>query len=105
MTMLKAVLGGVMVEFTRCLLPPMCREHVLGDLHERLRLHRSPFRYAVDAAGAIFAAVIGQLLKVTPFPFILLEAILIYASFYVAGSDRRASFARFTRNAADLVCV
>jgi hypothetical protein len=87
MTMLKATLGGVMVEAVRSLLPPACREHVLGDLQER---YRSPFAYLMDAATAVPAAIIGEVLRVTPLPFILLEAMLVYASFFIAGYSQRS---------------
>jgi hypothetical protein len=87
MTMLKATLGGVMVELTRSLLPPGCREHVLGDLQER---YRSPLGYLADAAGAVPAAIFGEILRVTPPPFILLEAILVYTSFFAAAVYSRA---------------
>jgi hypothetical protein len=82
MTISKATLGGVMVSVTKWLLPPACREHVLGDLQER---YRSPLGYLADAVGAVPAAMIGEILKATPLPFIVLEAILVYASFFVAG--------------------
>ena len=70
----------------RWLLPPVCREHVLGDLQER---YRSPLGYLADAAGAVPAAMIGQILTVTPLPFILIEAILVYASFFAAAIHSR----------------
>src|SRR5580704_16095277 len=87
MTERKAIAGGLIMSVTRWLLPPAYREHVLGDLHER---YRSPLGYMVDAAAAVPAAMIGQMLRVTPFPFILLEAILIYASFFIAGYSQRS---------------
>ncbi len=87
MTKLKMTLGGIMVLVTRWLLPPVCREHVLGDLHER---YRSPWRFMMDAAGAVPAAMIGQILKATPPVFIAFEAILVYASFFVAGYTQRS---------------
>ena len=59
----------VLVFLVRLLLPRTCREHVLGDLHER---YRSPFGYAADGANAIAAAIVGQIRRATPARFLLL---------------------------------
>ena len=89
----------------RLLLPRACREHVLGDLHER---YRSPFRYAEDAASAGPASILGQIRRTTPAPFLLLEGLLVYASFFAAalslrridGSPDLSQIARVTSAAA-----
>jgi len=65
----------------RRLLPPAVREQVLGDLHER---YESPLGYIADAASVVPAAIFSQLRRATPVPFRLLEALIIYSSFFVA---------------------
>jgi hypothetical protein len=76
----------VLVFLVRLLLPRICREHVLGDLHER---YRSPFGYAADGANAIAAAIVGQIRRATPARFLLLETLVIYASFFAAARSGR----------------
>ena len=75
-----------LVFLVRLLLPRICREHVLGDLYER---YRSPFGYAADAVGAVPAAIVGQIRRATPLPFLLLEGLLVYASFFAAALSLR----------------
>jgi hypothetical protein len=65
------------------LLPPDYREPVLGDLQER---YRSPAHYLLDAISAVPAAIIGKIRRTTPFPALLLEVVLVYASFFAAAS-------------------
>jgi hypothetical protein len=62
-------------------LPRAFREHVLGDLNER---YLSPLSYLKDAASAVPAAMLGQIRRVTPAPYLLLEFALIYASILIA---------------------
>jgi hypothetical protein len=60
------------------LLPRAYREQVLGDMHERFT---SPLGYVADAASAVPAAIVGQIRRATPAPFLLLEALIVYASY------------------------
>lgn len=69
-----------LVFVVRLLLPRVYRDHVLGDLEER---YRSPAGYAVDGANAIAAAIAGQIRRTTPARFLLLELLLVYASFWI----------------------
>jgi hypothetical protein len=62
-------------------LPRACREHVLGDLHES---YTSAREYVTDAVPALAAAIFSQIRRVTPLPFLLLEAVIVYGSIYVA---------------------
>jgi hypothetical protein len=41
-------------------LPPVCREHVLGDLYERFT---SPRQYFLDAIQAVPLVVVSQILR------------------------------------------
>ena len=63
------------------LVPRASREHVLGDMHER---YRSRLAYIADAASAVPAAIVSQIRRTTPTPFLLLEALVVYASFLAA---------------------
>jgi len=63
------------------LLPRHSREHILGDLEER---YVSPAAYLRDAASAIPAAVLNQILKSTPLSFLALEALSVYTSIFAA---------------------
>jgi hypothetical protein len=65
------------------LLPPDYREPVLGDLQER---YRSLAHYLLDTVSAVPAAIIGKIRRTTPFPALLREVVLIYASFFAAAS-------------------
>jgi hypothetical protein len=62
------------------LIPPACREEVLGDLHER---YTSPARYLTDAITTAPFVLFGRIRRVTDPQVFLLEALLIYASFVV----------------------
>jgi hypothetical protein len=64
------------------LIPRARREDVLGDMHER---YRSQIAYAADAVTAVPAAILCQIRRATPAPFLLLEVLLVYAS-YLAGA-------------------
>jgi hypothetical protein len=68
-----------LLEFlTGLLLPRDYREQVLGDMQER---YTSPLGYLADAASAVPAAIIGQIRRATSPAFVLLEALLVYASY------------------------
>ena len=62
-------------------LPRDCREHVLGDLHER---YTSPIGYLADAASVVPAMILSRVRRATPLPFLLLETLLVYAGFLAA---------------------
>ena len=62
-------------------IPRASRDHMLGDLHER---YVSPFGYLKDAASAVPAALLGQIRRVVPLPYLLLEFLLIHASILIA---------------------
>ena len=60
------------------LLPPACRESVLGDLHER---YASPRQYARDAALALPLVIWSRVRRTTDAGLLLLEAFALYLSF------------------------
>jgi hypothetical protein len=63
------------------LVPPACREHVLGDLHER---YTSPRQYLADATRATSAVILGQIRRTTDLRVLLLEALVLYIAYLAA---------------------
>ena len=60
------------------LLPPACREQVLGDLHER---YTGPVRYFGDALSAVPCVIISRIRRTTDTQVLLMEAFALYLSF------------------------
>jgi hypothetical protein len=63
------------------LLPPPCREHVLGDLHER---YESTSQYVVDAICTVPRVIESRIRRTTDSQVFLMEACTIYISFLAA---------------------
>jgi len=63
------------------LIPPACREEVLGDLHERFL---STPRYIADALTTIPFVVISRIRRTTDAVVFLMEAIVLFSSFLAA---------------------
>jgi hypothetical protein len=63
------------------LLPPACREHVLGDLHER---YVSASQYVHDAIRTIPFAIWGQIRRTSSAPFMTAELGAVYFAFLSA---------------------
>ena len=70
------------------LVPPACREEVLGDLHER---YRSSGQYACDAARTVPMVVVSRIRRSADPQLLLMEAFALYVSFVGAAwlGDRR----------------
>src|SRR5579863_8287953 len=60
------------------LLPPACREHVLGDLQERNKSTRS---YLIDALSVLGPLIISRIRRTTDVQVCFMEALTIYLSF------------------------
>src|SRR5438132_13532205 len=60
------------------LLPPACREHVLGDLHERYTSRR---HYLVDALLAVPLVIASRIRRTTDPDVFLMEALGLYVAF------------------------
>jgi hypothetical protein len=60
------------------LLPPACREHVLGDLHER---YVSASQYVHDAVRTIPFAIWGQIRRTSSAPLAIAEVGVVYVAF------------------------
>ncbi len=64
------------------LLPPACREHVLGDLQER---SKSPKEYTREGLALLAPVIASRIRRTTDYQLLLIEAFAIYLSF-VAGA-------------------
>src|SRR5271165_4807535 len=63
------------------LLPPACREHVLGDLHERYQSRR---QYWSDAIRTVPLVILSRIRRTTDIVVLLMEICTTYMSFFVA---------------------
>jgi hypothetical protein len=63
------------------LLPPACREHVLGDSCERFT---SPRRYLLDAARTVPLVVWSQVRRTSTITLVVAEFAVVYLSFLSA---------------------
>jgi len=63
------------------LIPPACREEVLGDLHER---YTSPRRYIGDAICVVPLVILSRILRTTDPQVFLMEALAGFLSFLAA---------------------
>ena len=68
----------------RALIPPACREHVVGDLWER---YRSPWRFAIDAATTVPFVIVSQIRRTSTVGAVFIQAFLLFTGFSV-GSGR-----------------
>jgi hypothetical protein len=70
------------------LLPPACREEVLGDLHER---YRSRLQYAADALSTVPLVILSRIRRTADPQVLLIQAFALYASFLTAAWFKEAS--------------
>lgn len=59
-------------------IPPACREEVLGDLHER---YRSPAQYLGDLFSTLPFLILSRIRRGTDLQSLLMEALVVYGSF------------------------
>ncbi len=64
------------------LIPPACREHVLGDLQER---YRFPAQYLADVLRTAPAVIFSRVRRTTDLQVLLMEAFALYTPFLAAG--------------------
>jgi preprotein translocase subunit Sec61beta len=62
------------------LIPPACREEVLGDLYER---YAGPLHYILDALRAVPLVIASRIRRTTDPAMFLMEALALYLSFLV----------------------
>ena len=70
------------------LLPPACREEVLGDLHER---YRSRLQYAADALSTVPLVILSRIRRTADPRVLVIQAFALYASFLTAAWFKDAS--------------
>jgi hypothetical protein len=63
------------------LVPPACREEVLGDLHER---YRSTRQYGLDAASTVPVIILSRIQRTADSQALLIQAFAFYVSFLFA---------------------
>jgi hypothetical protein len=73
------------------LVPPACREEVLGDLHER---HSSSGQYALDALRTIPLVIISRIRRTADPQVLLMQAFVLYVSFLGAAWFKDGAFLR-----------
>lgn len=64
------------------LIPPACRDEVLGDLYER---YTGPSRYILDAAGVVPLVLLSRIRRTVDAEILLMETFALYLSFLAAG--------------------
>lgn len=64
--------------FVGILLPPACREQVLGDLHERFE---SPAQYAADVLATVPLVILSRIRRTADSQVALIHAFVLYLSF------------------------
>jgi hypothetical protein len=62
-------------------IPPVCREEILGDLHERFT---SALQYAVDAFRTVPLVIISQMRRTADPQLLVIQGFSLYASFLAA---------------------
>jgi hypothetical protein len=67
--------------FVGFFVPPACREHVLGDLHER---YESTPRYVAEAILTVPRVIEGRIRRTTDGQVFVMEACVLYISFLAA---------------------
>jgi len=73
----------ILAALVRTLLPPVDREHVLGDLQERFEISRdsSSWRYFVDAIQTVPLVVWSRMRRTATQPMFAIQALLTFATF------------------------
>lgn len=71
----------ILEDLAKVLIPPSCREEVLGDLYER---YKSPPQYVGDLVSTLPFVILGRIMRTTPVRLLLMEAVLVYVSFLAA---------------------
>ena len=73
------------------LLPPACREEVLGDLHER---YTSPLQYISDAMRTVPLVILSRIRRTADPQVLLIRAFAVYVSFLGAAGLSDGTFLR-----------
>ena len=68
-------------DLAKWLIPPACREEVLGDLYER---YKSPAQYLGDLVSTLPFVTLSRIRRTTHIRLLLMDAVLVYGSFLAA---------------------
>ncbi len=68
--------------FVGVLLPPACREEVLGDLCEK---YKSPWQYVTTAARVVPSVILSRIRRTTDFQVLVIETSVLYGA-YIASA-------------------
>jgi hypothetical protein len=71
----------ILEELAKALIPPACREEVLGDLYER---YKSPLQYLADLLSTLPFVVLSRIIRTTDIRLLVMDALLVYGSFLAA---------------------
>lgn len=88
------VMGGslrALQSIVAVVLPPACREEVLGDLHERcLSAARPAMHYCAEALFTVPLVIASRIRRTTDLQILLMHALALYLSYFTAAlfSDR-----------------
>jgi hypothetical protein len=63
------------------IVPPACREEVVGDLHER---YRSQGRYALDALRTVPLVIVSRIRRTADPQILVIQAFVLYLSVSVS---------------------
>ena len=76
------------------LVPPACREEVLGDLHERCT---SKLAYVIDASRTVPLVILSRIRRTADAQILLIHAFVLFLSFLAAAQlgDRTAPYERY----------
>src|SRR5271165_6256617 len=73
--------GNAMKGLVGLLLPPACREEVLGDLHER---NATSTEFCIDAMRTVPHVIASRIRRIADPQLLLLHAIALYLCYYAA---------------------
>jgi hypothetical protein len=71
----------ILEDLAKALIPPACREEVLGDVYER---YKSPGQYLGDLVSTLPFVVLSRIMRITDIRLLLMDALLVYGSFLTA---------------------
>ena len=71
----------ILEDLAKILIPPACREEVLGDLYER---YKSPRQYLGDLLSTLPFVTLSRIIRTTPIQLLLMDALFVYGSFLAA---------------------
>src|SRR5450755_4036035 len=71
----------ILEDLAKTLIPPACREEVLGDLYER---YKSPRQYLGDLLSTLPFVVLSRIRRITDIRLLVMNALLVYGAFLAA---------------------